>query len=372
MSGDDQHNRLAVLGPTLPHASRYQTAREHLQGKRYHWLITGVAGFIGSNLLETLLGLGQQVTGIDNFITGHRHNLLQVQHAVGPAAWKSFYFIEDDIRSMPACAAACEGCHFVLHHAALGSVSRSIDEPQLCNDINIGGFLNMLTAARDSQVARFIYAASSATYGDHPGLPKVEQQIGRPLSPYALTKYVDELYAEVFARCYETEAIGLRYFNVFGPRQDPDGAYAAVIPQWISAMIANRRLSINGDGESSRDFCYVGNAIQANLLAALVRDPAAVNQVYNVAVNARTSLNSLFAQMHALLLEHFPHLHDYQPHYGPFRHGDVRHSQADIEKAARLLGYAPTHSIERGLKQAITWYLAHLRPNQMAGERRRH
>lgn len=367
----DERDWPAGPGPTLP-ANAYQAAREHLQGKRYRWLITGVAGFIGSNLLETLLGLHQQVIGLDNFLTGYRHNLDQVQQAVGETAWKNFHFIEEDIRSLAGCAAACEGCDFVLHHAALGSVARSIDDPQLCNDINIGGFLNMLTAARDGGVARFIYAASSATYGDHPGLPKQEELIGRPLSPYAVSKYVDELYAEVFARCYQTEAIGLRYFNVFGPRQDPDGAYAAVIPQWISAMIANRRLYINGDGESSRDFCYVGNAIQANLLAALATDPAAVNQVYNVAVNARTSLNMLYARMHALLRQHFPHLQYYQPQYVDFRRGDVRHSQADIQKAARLLGYAPTHSVERGLRQAVAWYLEHLNVNGRPVEALRH
>lgn len=344
--------------------SPYQLAREHLQQKSYHWLITGVAGFIGSNLLETLLGLGQRVTGIDNFSTGYRHNLDQVQASVGPVAWARFHCVEGDIRAMPVCLAACDGVDFVLHHAALGSVSRSIEDPQLCNDVNIGGFLNMLTAARDASVSRFIYAASSATYGDHPGLPKVEDHIGRPLSPYALTKYVDELYAEVFARCYETEAIGLRYFNIFGPRQDPDGAYAAVIPQWIAAMIGDRRLYINGDGESSRDFCYIGNAVQANLLAALASDPAAVNQVYNVAVNARTSLNTLYAMLRQLLIERFPHLRQYRPHYGEFRNGDVRHSQADISKAAALLGFAPTHTIERGLKLAVGWYLDNLAPRR--------
>ena len=342
--------------------SAYQAARAHLQGRQYHWLITGVAGFIGSNLLEALLGLGQRVTGVDSFITGHRHNLDLVRAALGESAWQRFAFIEGDIRNAPVCAAACAGVDFVLHHAALGSVSRSIHDPVTSNDINIGGYLNMLTAARDARVKRFVYAASSASYGDHPGLPKVEGSIGRPLSPYALTKYVNEMYADVFARCYGTEAVGLRYFNVFGPRQDPDGAYAAVIPQWIAAMLHQRRLNINGDGESSRDFCYIENAVQANLLAALTTDPGAVNQVYNVAVNARTSLNALFAMLHALLGQHCTHLQHYRPHYTHFRDGDVRHSQADISKASTLLGYAPTHDIERGLKQTTDWYVGHLKP----------
>ena len=341
----------------------YHAARTHLRGRQYHWLITGVAGFIGSHLLEELLGLGQRVTGVDNFITGYRHNLDHVHSAVGERAWRHFDFIDGDIRSAPLCAAACEGVDFVLHQAALGSVSRSIHDPQASNDINIGGFLNMLTAARDARAKRFVYAASSATYGDHPGLPKVEGSIGRPLSPYALTKYVNELYAEVFARCYGTEAVGLRYFNVFGPRQDPDGAYAAVIPHWISAMLQDRPLYINGDGESSRDFCFIANAIQANLLAALADNPAAVNQVYNVALNARTSLNALFEMLLALLSRNYPRLHQYRPHYAEFRDGDVRHSQADISKAAALLGYAPTHAIEPGLQQTIDWYVNHLKPS---------
>lgn len=324
------------------------------------WLITGAAGFIGSNLLETLLGLGQRVTGLDNFITGHRRNLDQVRDAVGADAWRDFHFIEGDIRDMGACRDACADVDIVLHQAALGSVSRSIDDPLLSHDINVSGFLTMLTAARDARVQRFVYAASSAAYGDHPGLPKVEECIGRPLSPYALGKYTNELYADVFARCYGTEAIGLRYFNVFGPRQDPRGAYAAVIPQWLAAMIGDHPLTINGDGETSRDFCFVGNAVQANLLAALTVDPAAINQVYNVAVNGRTSLNDLHRLMRALLIERFPHVRHHQARYAAFRCGDVRHSQADISKAARLLGYAPTHDLERGLGQTIAWYVAHL------------
>ncbi|CDG83257.1 wbgU [Janthinobacterium agaricidamnosum NBRC 102515 = DSM 9628] len=322
----------------------------------YHWLITGVAGFIGSNLLETLLGLGQRVTGIDNFITGHRHNLEQVRDIVGNKLWSNFTFIEGDIRSAANCAEACRAVDFVLHQAALGSVSRSIDDPLLSNDINISGFLHILTAARDAGIKRLVYATSSAVYGDHPGLPKVESAIGKPLSPYALGKYVNELYAGVFQRCYGLDTIGLRYFNVFGPRQDPAGAYAAVIPCWASAMIGKRPVYIHGDGETSRDFCHVANAVQANVLAALSNHPGAVNQVYNVAVNGRTSLNRLFHAMRTLLACRFPHVRGYRPDYVEFRAGDVRHSQADISKAAQLLGYAPTHGLERGLRETLAWY----------------
>ncbi|HAT33712.1 MAG TPA: LPS biosynthesis protein WbpP [Janthinobacterium sp.] len=340
-------------------------ARQHLARHPQRWLITGVAGFIGSNLLETLLELGQEVSGMDNFLTGHRHNLEQVRQAVGAAAWKRFHFIEGDIRQAEVCAQACRGADFVLHQAALGSVLRSIEDPLLSNDINIGGFLHMLTAARDAGVKRFVYAASSATYGDHPGLPKVEHAIGKPLSPYGLSKYVNELYADVFARCYGVETIGLRYFNVFGPRQDPAGAYAAVIPQWIAAMIADHPLTINGDGETSRDFCFIANVVQANVLAAVCVDPAAVNQVYNVAVNGRTSLNVLFETIRGLLQDSLPHLRQYRPRYGDFRSGDVRHSQADISKAASLLGFAPTHDLERGLAEAVDWYVRALAPAVM-------
>ncbi|SDX90878.1 NAD-dependent epimerase/dehydratase family protein [Nitrosomonas halophila] len=338
----------------------YTETRQHLQHNSYCWLVTGVAGFIGSNLLETLLGLNQKVVGLDNFSTGHPHNLDQVSMAVGPEAWLNFKFIEGDIRQLADCRKACEGVDFVLHQAALGSVPRSIDDPILTNESNVSGFLNILVAARDAQVKRFVYAASSSTYGDHPGLPKVESVIGQPLSPYAVTKYVNELYADVFARCYTMQSIGLRYFNIFGPRQDPNGAYAAVIPQWIAALIRNQPLYINGDGETSRDFCFVENAVQANLLAALTTDAQATNQVYNIAVNARTSLNQLYAMMHDLLIDRFPHISSHQPTYRDFRQGDVRHSQADIGKAHELLGYMPTHRIDQGLKQSMNWYLQHL------------
>lgn len=335
---------------------KIQDVRQHLIEHRYHWLVTGAAGFIGSNLVEALLKLNQRVTGLDNFATGHRHNLEQVKETVAEDAWARFHFIEGDIRQLADCAVACSGADFVLHQAALGSVSRSIDDPIGTNDTNVGGFLNMLVAARDANVKRFVYAASSSTYGDHPALPKVEHQIGNPLSPYAVTKYVNELYADVFARTYGTASIGLRYFNVFGPRQDPNGAYAAVIPQWLAALIRNEPLRINGDGETSRDFCYIDNVVQANLLAALAASDAA-NQVYNVALNERTSLNELYAMMRTLLRDRFPHVETHQPQYVDFRRGDVRHSQADISKAAALLGYAPTYRLGDGLKEAMDWYV---------------
>lgn len=343
-----------------PATSAYQSAREHLEQCQYRWVVTGVAGFIGSNLLHNLLELGQRVVGVDNYLTGYRHNLDEVRGLVGDAAWRGFTLIEGDVRDAAICERACDGADYVLHQAALGSVSRSLEEPLLCNDINIAGHLNMLDAARSAGVRRVVYAASSATYGDHPGLPKQEQQIGNALSPYALTKHVNELYADVYARCYGMQSIGLRYFNVFGPRQDPAGAYAAVIPQWVAAMLGGKRIVINGDGESSRDFCYVANAVQANLLAALTQQPAAINQVYNVALNSRTTLNDLYLLLQELLAERHVHLHDHQPQYAPFRPGDVRHSQADIGKAAQLLGYAPTHDLRRGLRQALRWYEQHL------------
>ena len=342
--------------------NKFQDVQQHLLQQRYHWLVTGAAGFIGSNLVEALLRLGQQVTGLDNFATGHRHNLDMVGAAVGEDAWARFAFIEADIRNEADCARACTGVDFVLHQAALGSVSRSIDDPLTTNATNVTGFLNMLVAARDAKVKRFVYAASSSTYGDHPDLPKVEDRIGNPLSPYAVTKYVNELYANVFGRTYGMESIGLRYFNVFGPRQDPNGAYAAVIPQWVAALIRNEALRINGDGETSRDFCYIDNVVQANLLSAFA-PVEAVNQVFNVAVNERTSLNGLYGMMRALLLPRFPHLETHQPQYVDFRRGDVRHSQADISKAAALLGYQPTHRIDDGLQQAMAWYVAQLAPS---------
>ena len=342
--------------------TKYSDIQQHLQARDYHWLVTGAAGFIGSNLVEALLKLGQRVTGLDNFATGHRHNLDQVQGLVGADAWQRFTFIEGDIRQLADCARACEGVDFVLHQAALGSVPRSVADPITTNEVNISGFLNMLTASRDAKVKRFVYAASSSTYGDHPDLPKREAVIGNPLSPYAVTKYVNELYANVFARTYGCESIGLRYFNVFGPRQDPHGAYAAVIPLWVAQLIANQPLRINGDGETSRDFCFIDNVVQANLLAALA-GPEAANEVYNVALNERTSLNELHGMMCELLADRFPHVRAHKPEHAGFRAGDVRHSQADISKAASLLGYAPSHSIGAGLKQAMDWYVDNLTRN---------
>jgi UDP-N-acetylglucosamine 4-epimerase len=339
--------------------NKIQDVHQQLRQHSYHWLVTGAAGFIGSNLVEALLRLNQRVTGLDNFATGHQRNLDQVRELVGEAAWANFTFLQADICVPADCARACEGVDFVLHQAALGSVPRSIANPQLTNDTNITGFLNILVAARDAGVKRFVYAASSSTYGDHPGLPKVEDVIGKPLSPYAVTKYVNELYADVFGRTYGMESIGLRYFNVFGPRQDPNGAYAAVIPKWVMALIRDEELCINGDGETSRDFCYVDNVVQANLLAALA-GPEAANQVYNVALNDRTSLNQLHAMMRDLLAPRFPHVAAHQPVHVDFRKGDVRHSQADISKAAAMLGYAPTHRIGEGLKQAMDWYVHNL------------
>lgn len=321
------------------------------------WLITGTAGFIGSNLLETLLKLDQTVVGLDNFSTGFQHNLNEVQSLVTAEQWQRFTFIEGDIRNLDDCNKACANVDYVLHQAALGSVPRSIADPITTNSANIDGFLNMLVAARDAKVKRFVYAASSSTYGDHPALPKVEENIGKPLSPYAVTKYVNELYADVFAKTYSLESIGLRYFNVFGKRQDPNGAYAAVIPKWVASLIKGETVFINGDGETSRDFCYIDNAVQANLLAATTEEQDAVNQVYNVAVGDRTSLNKLYKQLKQNLAEQLTHVRDAQPIYRDFRAGDVLHSLADIEKSAKRLGYTPTHKIDKGLEVTLRWYL---------------
>ncbi len=320
------------------------------------WLITGVAGFIGSNLLEVLLDLGQTVVGLDNFSTGHRTNLDDVKNRVGEAAWQRFKLYDTDICELESCRIAVAGIDYVLHQAALGSVPRSIDDPITTNRANLDGFLNMLVASRDAKVERFVYAASSSTYGDHPALPKTEENIGRPLSPYAVTKYVNELYADVFARTYGMETIGLRYFNVFGPRQDPKGAYAAVIPRWIGELLSAGTCHINGDGETSRDFCYIQNTVQVNLLAATADKPEAVNQVYNVAVGGRTSLNRLFYEIRKLLGAYAENINAMEPEYNDFRAGDVRHSQADISKAASLLGYKPTHNLEQGLQETTSWF----------------
>lgn len=336
--------------------TRYETVQHELQAAPKVWLITGVAGFIGSNLLEKLLQLGQTVVGLDNFATGHQRNLDEVQGLVSPECWARFTFMEGDIRNLADCQRACEGVDYVLHQAALGSVPRSLADPIATNETNITGFLNMLVAARDNQVKSFTYAASSSTYGDHPALPKVEENIGKPLSPYAVTKYVNELYAEVFARSYGFDTIGLRYFNVFGPRQDPDGAYAAVIPKWTAALLRGEPVFINGDGETSRDFCFVANAVQANLLAATATSPEARNQVYNVAVGDRTTLNELFGLLRDNIAESTVGA-DVKPNYRDFRAGDVRHSQADVAKAQRLLVYVPTHRLAEGIAVAMPWYV---------------
>jgi len=341
--------------------SRYDELKAVLREKQYTWLITGVAGFIGSNLLETLLKLNQRVVGLDNLSTGHSSNIDQVLQSLGMEdSVELFSFIEGDITDIEICRSACEGVDFVLHQAALGSVPRSIEDPIRTNAANIDGFLNMLVAAKEAGVKRFVYAASSSTYGDHPDLPKVEGKIGNPLSPYAVTKVVNELYADVFNRVYGFKCIGLRYFNIFGRRQDPNGAYAAVIPKWVGSLLKGEEIFINGDGETSRDFCYIDNAVQMNILAAMTDDEAATGQVYNVALNDRTSLTRLFNMIQERLIKQVEGLTSVSPTYRDFRAGDVKHSQADISKAVNLLGYAPSHKIEGGLDEALEWYLENL------------
>jgi UDP-N-acetylglucosamine/UDP-N-acetylgalactosamine 4-epimerase len=338
----------------------YAQVQEKLAAEPKTWLITGVAGFIGSNLLEALLRLNQRVVGLDNFATGFQKNLDEVQTLVTPAQWLNFQFIEGDIRNLDDCHKACHGVDYVLHQAALGSVPRSINDPIATNATNITGFLNMLVAARDANVNSFTYAASSSTYGDHPALPKVEHTIGKPLSPYSVTKVVNEMYADVFSKTYGFHTIGLRYFNVFGRRQNPNGAYAAVIPKWTAAMLTGEDIFINGDGHTSRDFCYVDNAVQANLLAATTENAAAKNQVYNVAVGDRTTLNDLYAQIKQTLSSlniEYP----FNVQYRDFRAGDVHHSQADIGKSKRLLGYAPRFDIKAGVANAMPWYINFLK-----------
>ncbi len=338
----------------------YLESQAQLRSCPKTWLITGVAGFVGSNLLETLLRLDQQVVGLDNFETGFKENLTRVQALVQPKQWARFVFHEGDIQNPSSCAKAVSGVDYVLHQAGMGSVPRSLENPLLTNNINITGFLNMLIASKDARVGRFVYAASSSTYGDHPGLPKVESIIGKPLSPYAVTKYVNELYADVFARCYGLESIGLRYFNIFGPRQDPGGAYAAVIPKWFRALLSSKSVLIYGDGKTSRDFCFVMNAVQANILAATTRNPAAINQVYNVAVGDNTTLTELFLMIRERVAALHPQAAASEPVYQAFREGDVRHSQADISKITELLGYIPTHKIAKGLDESSAFYFNQL------------
>jgi len=348
--------------------SRYEELQKELKNNQQTWLVTGAAGFIGSNLVEKLLTFNQKVVGLDNFETGYQHNIDQALEDTSATlvAEKShlnidnFKFIEGDIRDVDTCQEVCKGVDYVLHQAALGSVPRSIEDPIRTNKANIDGFLNMLVAARDAKVKRFVYAASSSTYGDHPDLPKVEDKIGKPLSPYAVTKVVNELYAEVFAKTYGFKTIGLRYFNIFGKRQDPNGAYAAVIPKWVSSIIKGEDVFINGDGETSRDFCYIENTVQMNLLAATTENDDATNQVYNTALNDRTSLNQLYQMIEERLIDRVDDLQKKEPTYRDFRAGDVRHSQADISKAENLLAYKPSHNIGMGMDESMDWYVEKL------------
>jgi len=341
--------------------TRYEQLQEHLKDNQSTWLVTGVAGFIGSNLLEKLLILNQKVVGLDSFDTGYQHNVDQaIQDAndiTGKDLSNNFKFINGDIKKLSDCKLACDGVDYVLHQAALGSVPRSIEDPIATNEANINGFVNMLVASRDAKVKRFVYAASSSSYGDNPDLPKVEHMTGNPLSPYAVTKIVNELYANVFAKNYDFKTIGLRYFNIFGKRQDPDGAYAAVIPKWVAAILNKEDVYINGDGETSRDFCYIDNTVQMNLLAATTDNEEATNQVYNVALNDRTSLTKLHQMIEERLIERVEGLEKKKPIYREFRSGDVRHSQASIDKAKKLLDYQPKYKISEGMDEAIDWYI---------------
>jgi UDP-N-acetylglucosamine 4-epimerase len=344
--------------------TKYDRLQVFLKENTSTWLVTGVAGFIGSNLLERLLVLNQKVVGLDNFDTGYQHNIDQAiqdaNNTSGKNLSNNFKFINGDIRNLDDCKEACKGVHYVLHQAALGSVPRSIENPINTNRANIDGFLNMLVSSKDARVKRFVYAASSSTYGDHPALPKVEDKIGTPLSPYAVTKVVNELYANVFAKTYNFKTIGLRYFNIFGKKQNPNGSYAAVIPKWVSSILNKEDVFINGDGETSRDFCYIDNALQINLLAATTSNDKATNQVYNVALNDRTSLNKLYQMIEDRLIKGTKGLKKKEPIYRDFRPGDVRHSQANIEKAQTLLGYEPNYKISQGMDETIDWYMRNL------------
>jgi UDP-N-acetylglucosamine 4-epimerase len=333
---------------------------------RRRWLVTGAAGFIGSHLVEHLLGFDQEVIGLDNFSTGKRENLELVRQAVGEKRWKSFRFVEGDIRAVDTCNAACASVDVVLHQAGLGSVPRSIEKPLRTHDSNVNGFLNILLAARDAGAERLVYASSSAVYGDHPALPKIESELGRAMSPYGLSKRMNELYADVFAACYGFKSVGLRYFNVFGPRQDPDGPYASVIPAWLGALLRGETAYVNGDGSAARDYCHVDNVVQANLRAATVEDPQALGRAYNVAVGEQTTLNELFEIMRAQLAERLPHLSNARAVHRAPRRGDMLLSRADIGSAARLLGYRPVFDLRSGLAQTIDWYIKNLAPAQQA------
>lgn len=338
----------------------YELAKQALCANPKTWLVTGAAGFIGSNLVEQLLKLGQRVVGLDDFSTGHQRNLDEVQQLVAPEQWSNFQMIRGDITRIEDCRAACRGVDYVLHHAAVGSVPRSIDEPLFAHAVNVTGTLHMLVAAREAKVRRFVYASSSAVYGDDATLPKVENVLGNCLSPYAVSKLADELYAQVFGRCYGIENVGLRYFNIFGPRQDPNGAYAAVIPKWISAMLHGEEVAINGDGETTRDFCYVADVVQANILAATTSNTEAQGLVFNVARHSKTTLNELFEILRSRLAPHIPRLEKFRPTYREFRPGDVRHSEASIDASILALGFKPGFTVAEGLDAALNWYRARL------------
>ncbi len=329
-----------------------------LKSRPRRWLVTGAAGFIGSNLVEALLRLEQEVVGLDNFATGSRRNLAEIEAVLPASQWARFRLIEGDVARVADCEQAVQGIQIILHQAALGSVPRSLRYPLATHEANVTGFVNMIEAARQARVGRFVYASSSSVYGDHPRLPKVEDEVGQVLSPYALSKKINEQYAEIYARCFGLPCVGLRYFNVFGARQDPESAYAAVLPIWITALIQRRVVEIFGDGETSRDFCYVENVVQANLRAATTENPEALGQVYNVAAGGRVSLNQAFARMRDLLAPAYPWVRDANPVYRDFRAGDVRHSQADISRARARLGYQPEYDFARGLERALDWYRA--------------
>jgi UDP-N-acetylglucosamine 4-epimerase len=336
---------------------KYNEVKEQLKQEQKTWLITGVAGFIGSNLAEALLKLNQKVISLDNFATGHRYNLEHIKHSVSSQQWENFTFVEGDITDFSTCLSVTKDVDIVLHQAALGSVPRSIDNPVNSNASNVSGFLNMLTASKENGVKRFVYASSSSVYGDSEELPKVEKRTGNLLSPYAVTKYVNELYMGVFYKCYGFESIGLRYFNVFGKRQDPNGAYAAVMPKWIAQILNGEDVYINGDGETSRDFTYIDNVVQANILAGTTTNPEAFAKAYNTAAGGRETLNNLYEAIASGLKEKLPQLQIKKPIYRDFRAGDIRHSNANIERAKELLGYEPTHNLEQGLKESIEWYI---------------
>jgi UDP-N-acetylglucosamine/UDP-N-acetylgalactosamine 4-epimerase len=339
--------------------TKYEELQEYLKNNQRTWLVTGVAGFIGSNLLEQLLILDQKVVGLDNFDTGYQYNIdkaiADAEKLTGKELGSNLYFIDGDIRDLACCKKACTGVDYVLHQAALGSVPRSIEDPINTNRANIDGYLNMLVASKDAKVKRFVYAASSSTYGDHPDLPKVEDKIGNPLSPYSVTKLVNELYADVFARIYGFGSVGLRYFNIFGKRQNPNGAYAAVIPKWIDNILNGKESFINGDGETSRDFCYIDNAVQMNILSAMMDSKSSTSEVYNVALGDQTSLNELYVMIRDRLCDEMENLEKIDPLYVDFRAGDVRHSRANIKKAQDFLNYHPKYKVSEGLEKTIDW-----------------